>query len=322
MDDREMVRTLLGREPRGAFEIVVRDERGWPVVIRNAPLLDDGTPMPTRYWLVGESEVRRVGHLEADGGVLEAERALDPVAVADAHERYASERDRLLPPDHTGPRPSGGVGGTRTGVKCLHAHYAWHLAGGDDPVGWWVHERLRSPARVVIELSSTRDTTTIRCPAPESGAPWRHELPVTAARIVEQHLAADDPPRPEDLANAIGAVEDHLDDLRRAHPELVGHTEVHVEGPLAATIARVEIGRNTVDAVLVLERDAAEDLFRTVVTEAAADRAHNPGLPADHVEVVTGAASVLVATMRRLHLATVTIDTGTIDTGAIDTGRT
>jgi sugar/nucleoside kinase (ribokinase family) len=27
-------------------------------------------------------------------------------------------------------------------VKCLHAHYAWYLAGGDDPVGRWVAERL------------------------------------------------------------------------------------------------------------------------------------------------------------------------------------
>ena len=51
--DRDRVRELLGREPAGAFEIVVRDDVGDPVVIRNAPLLDDGTPMPTRYWLVG-----------------------------------------------------------------------------------------------------------------------------------------------------------------------------------------------------------------------------------------------------------------------------
>ena len=47
-----------------------------------------------------------------------------------------------MPSDHTGPRPSGGVGGTRAGVKCLHAHYAFHLAGGDDPVGRWVAGRL------------------------------------------------------------------------------------------------------------------------------------------------------------------------------------
>jgi hypothetical protein len=28
-------------------------------------------------------------------------------------------------------------------VKCLHAHYAYLLAGGDDPVGRWVEQRLR-----------------------------------------------------------------------------------------------------------------------------------------------------------------------------------
>jgi hypothetical protein len=28
------------------------------------------------------------------------------------------------------------------GVKCLHAHYGWWLAGGDDPVGQWVADRL------------------------------------------------------------------------------------------------------------------------------------------------------------------------------------
>ena len=53
MTDRAAVRALLGREPLGVFEVVVRDRDGGPVVIRNAPLLDDGTPMPTRYWLVG-----------------------------------------------------------------------------------------------------------------------------------------------------------------------------------------------------------------------------------------------------------------------------
>ena len=42
-------------EPAGAFDVVVRDADGDPVVIRNAPLLDDGTPMPTRFWLVGRA---------------------------------------------------------------------------------------------------------------------------------------------------------------------------------------------------------------------------------------------------------------------------
>jgi hypothetical protein len=98
--------------------------------------------MPTRYWLVGRDEVVAVSRLESTGAVREAEAAIDPQLVADAHRRYAAERDAALPVDHTGPRPSGGVAGTRTGVKCLHAHYAWHLAGGDDPVGAWVARRL------------------------------------------------------------------------------------------------------------------------------------------------------------------------------------
>ena len=61
-----------------------------------------------------------------------------------AHDEYAAERDAAIPADHVGPRPSGGVGGTRKGVKCLHAHYANFLAGADDPVGAWVASVLAS----------------------------------------------------------------------------------------------------------------------------------------------------------------------------------
>ena len=133
---------LLGREPRGEFDVVVRDEAGAPVVIRNAPLLDDGTPMPTRFWLVDPELVLRVSRLESAGGVRAAEAAVDADAVARAHEQYAAERDAVLSAGHDGPRPHGGVAGTARGVKCLHAHYAYFLAGGDDPVGAWVAERL------------------------------------------------------------------------------------------------------------------------------------------------------------------------------------
>ena len=142
MTDRERVALLLGREPQGQFEVVVRDPAGEPVVIRNAPLLDDGTPMPTRYWLVGQNLRLAVDRLEARGGVRAAEAAVDPDALDTAHARYAAERDAEIPPEWNGPRPSGGVGGTHKGVKCLHAHYAWYLAGGDDPVGRWVDAQL------------------------------------------------------------------------------------------------------------------------------------------------------------------------------------
>lgn len=140
--DRAEVEQLLGRRARGEFEIVRRHADGSPLVIRNAALLRDGSPMPTRYWLVGEPERTAVSRLEGAGGVARAQAEVDPAALAAAHARYAAERDAALPRGHRGPVPFGGVGGTRRGVKCLHAHYAWYLAGGDDPVGRWVHDRL------------------------------------------------------------------------------------------------------------------------------------------------------------------------------------
>ena len=140
------LKALLGREPRGPFEVVLRDANDVPVVIRNGPVLDDGIPMPTRYWLVGREARLAVDRLEAAGGVDAAEAAVDPDELERAHLRYAAERDSALPAGWPGPRPAGGVGGTRRGVKCLHAHYAWYLVGGDDPVGRWVAGQLGQPA--------------------------------------------------------------------------------------------------------------------------------------------------------------------------------
>lgn len=144
--DLAAVAQLLGREPSGEFEVVVRDAVGVPVVIKNAPFLYDGTPMPTRYWLVGAEIHRRVSQLESGGGVRAAEAEADPSALARAHDRYAAERNTAIEADRSGPRPTGGIGGTRRGVKCLHAHYAYFLAGGDDPVGEWVHQQLEERA--------------------------------------------------------------------------------------------------------------------------------------------------------------------------------
>jgi hypothetical protein len=154
------VTELLGRTPKGSFEVLLRSEDGTPMVIGNLPLLEDGTPMPTRYWLVDKKLNRRIGQLEATGGVRQAEEAVDASVLAAAHATYAAERDALIPESWMGPRPFGGVGGTRRGVKCLHTHYAWFLVGGEDPVGAWVSEQLEldstpTPQRVVRAAESS-----------------------------------------------------------------------------------------------------------------------------------------------------------------------
>lgn len=142
--DIEQVAALLGRRPQGDFTVVLRHPNGDPRVVRNAPLLHDGTPMPTRYWLVDPADVAAVSRLEASGGVNTAEAAVDPNELLAAHQAYATERDAHIPAQHSGPRPYGGVAGTRRGVKCLHAHYASWLVGNADPVGKWVATQLEA----------------------------------------------------------------------------------------------------------------------------------------------------------------------------------
>lgn len=142
--DRHAVTELIGREPMGAFEVVVRNDSGEPVVLKNYPVQADGRPMPTLYWLCGERESMLVGRLEAMKGVRRAESDIGLDAINAAHDRYRAERDAILDAASSEPkhRPSGGVGGTRNGVKCLHAHYGYYLAGGEDPVGQWVSDHL------------------------------------------------------------------------------------------------------------------------------------------------------------------------------------
>jgi len=129
----------IGRPLRSQGEVVVRCHLGLPVVSRVPPILDDGTPFPTTYWLSCPLAQRRIGRIEAVGGVAEMEQraSSDPEfggRLAAAHARYAAERDTMSP-DLPGRRPTGGVGGARRGVKCLHAHYADHASGHDNPVG-------------------------------------------------------------------------------------------------------------------------------------------------------------------------------------------
>jgi hypothetical protein len=139
MNDDAALTAQIGRPLRAAADVVVRCHLGFPVVTRVPPLLDDGTPFPTRFWLSCPLAARRIGRLEAAGGVKTMERRAAAVpefgsALEEAHRRYAAERDGLVPGD-AALRPSGGVGGSARGVKCLHAHYADHAAGNDNPIG-------------------------------------------------------------------------------------------------------------------------------------------------------------------------------------------
>ena len=225
--------------PQGAFEVVVRDADGEPVVIRNAPLLDDGTPMPTRYWLVGPREVLAVSRLEAAGGVRRAE--------ADGRPGGDRRRPRAAtPPSATPPsrpttraraRPAASAAPARASSACTpttpgSSPAATTRSGGGSPTS-------SAPAAVDVEVgpSSTRRS--------------RHagRRPCAIARRPGDRCCADelvdpDPPSPAQLTNAIG-------DRRRPPRRRAARgarrrrraTTSHVRGDEAWHLAAVEPAR-------------------------------------------------------------------------------
>jgi hypothetical protein len=135
----QQVAAQLQRDLRSSVEVVSRCHLDLPVVVKVPPHLDDGTPFPTLFWLTCPLAAKRIGRLEAAGGVkrMESKAEADPAFGARldrAHSRYASARDALADPARSA-QPGGGVGGADRGVKCLHAHYADARAGNDNPVG-------------------------------------------------------------------------------------------------------------------------------------------------------------------------------------------
>ena len=178
--DSEVLALQIGRPLRAASKVLRRCNLGLPIVAEVPPILDTGEPFPTRYWLTCPLAHRRIARLEGEGGVRDTQAKIDAdpelsKAVEAAHARYARDREALLPAvtalsgtalsrertavtalsgertagDRTAgtaqPRPSGGVGGSSGGVKCLHAHYADSAAGNDNPIGRDLHGAIGEP---------------------------------------------------------------------------------------------------------------------------------------------------------------------------------
>ena len=160
--DLTQVEAQLGRKPLTAFTVMARCPPGHPLVIRNHPLDHEGKPFPTLYWLTCPQAVKAVSRLESEGWIQRlGERAGLRVALDDVHRAYAAERGTLAP----GADEWGGVGGSHGGIKCLHSHYAFHLAGGEDPVGAWVAQRvepIHSEARGEVVAAIDVGTNSVR----------------------------------------------------------------------------------------------------------------------------------------------------------------
>lgn len=135
-----VVAAQLGRAPRGDWWVETRCRFGFVQVIGTPPVLGDGTPFPTLYWLTCPWLVASVGMAESGGAVGAWTSRLASDASICRRLRRADEcyrARRASAGDGADPCASVGIAGQRdlTATKCLHAHVAAALAGIDDPIG-------------------------------------------------------------------------------------------------------------------------------------------------------------------------------------------
>jgi exopolyphosphatase / guanosine-5'-triphosphate,3'-diphosphate pyrophosphatase len=126
---------------------------------------------------------------------------------------------------------------------------------------------------------------------------------IGCVRLTEQLLHSD-PPAPEELSEAVTIVREHLADVDRELPAVRETATLIGLAGTVTTVAAIELGLPEYDADKIhhfhLTKEAAEDVFRTLATEPAAERRHNPGLEPGRVDVIVGGAVVLVTILRVL----------------------
>jgi exopolyphosphatase / guanosine-5'-triphosphate,3'-diphosphate pyrophosphatase len=145
-------------------------------------------------------------------------------------------------------------------------------------------------------------------------------LDIGCVRLTEKYLHHD-PPRPDELSNAISVVHTMLEDVTRAVPAIEDAARLVGLAGTVTTMAAVEIGLAEYDRDRIhhfeLTKSAAEDVFRTLATEARADRVHNPGLEEARADVIVGGAIVVVTIMRHYGFDTCLVSEADILDGLI-----
>ncbi len=137
--DLEIMRLQLGRDMRGVVSIARRCGCGRPAVVRTAPRLEDGTPVPTSLYLPLPWLTLELSRLEATGLMAELTERLESdeqlaAPYRAAHERYLARRAEIGEAEEVAHVSAGGM---PTRVKCLHALAGQSLAEGPgvNPVG-------------------------------------------------------------------------------------------------------------------------------------------------------------------------------------------
>ncbi len=138
-------------------------------------------------------------------------------------------------------------------------------------------------------------------------------LQVGSVRFTERYLPSD-PPLPEELSNCLAVAEASLDEALIGEAAFGQATTLVIVSGTAETVAAVELGGWDERAIhgLRLSKAQVEDVFRTLATESADDRGHNPGLPPERVDFIVAGCCILVTIMRRMGFAECIVSTGSV----------
>ena len=176
---------------------------------------------------------------------------------------------------------------------------------------------LKEPAPyLVVDIGGGSTEFVVGTDAPEGLL----SVDTGCVRLTEQFLHGD-PPRPEELSQAVSVVRDHLLDVARELPGVRdARTLVGLAGTIT-TVAAIEMGLAEYDPERIhhfrLTRAAAEDVFRTLATETLEQRRHNPGLDPDRADVIVGGAVVLVSILRAFEFDEVLVSEADILDGLV-----
>jgi exopolyphosphatase/guanosine-5'-triphosphate,3'-diphosphate pyrophosphatase len=238
--------------------------------------------------LAPEAIERTLAALREYRGVIDELGGVEAIrATATSAARDSSNRDEFFTPAAAilGVRPELLSGDEEAALSFLGATTA--LDGAAEP------------PYLVVDIGGGSTEFVVGTSAPEGAL----SVDIGCVRLTEAWLHSD-PPAPEELSQAVHVAREHLTDVIREVPGVeAAKTLIGLAGTVT-TVAAIELGLHEYDPAKIhharLSHAAVEDVFRTLATESAEERRHNPGLEPGRVDVIVGGVIVLVTILRSL----------------------
>ncbi len=151
-EDLGLIKEQLGRDPRGAVEVVVVSKSKKPIVIKTNPLIDNEV-FPTLYYLVNKPLIEKISSLESQSYLTKLQEKVEnnddfKEELLTAQNNYMDERNSLVANKKLSKSQKTaletGIGGVKdfSRIKCLHCHLAYYLATNNSPVGEQVYNKV------------------------------------------------------------------------------------------------------------------------------------------------------------------------------------